>query len=269
MSQDALKTSSKKDTKSIIRGNVTFVLTSLLVMSAVQVVFSTLLLIDDQEKDNNLVPSVSTIPQVSCDELELDSTWDGARSRYYENIRNSIMVHSLLKDEKEDGMEESSLLNEKVDDTLSHSIYFGNSEVLLFIGGRWIMTYLDQLDAFQNRKGNVKSLDLYDWFYIQKAFRPNVQPKGWVAMISEKVYPTNDNGTPIGLRWYFPRTRRSEENSTVAGSSSSYYLPDLTQPEDVTFQCVPSFDKTNNSTTDDSGITMRVPTDKETNSDSY
>jgi len=159
----------------------------------------------------------------SCKELEFDGDSDGFEgSRYYLKLPSS-----------------GSAEDNKFDATLSHPIYVVKSTsetaddaVVLFTGRRWVVAKPKMISG-----APTNSSALEDYFYKERAFRPEDQTGKWVSLVSEVVESASDQGEPVGLQWYFPRYDEDEERREDEERKFKFVSADYTRPGDAVFTC--------------------------------
>jgi hypothetical protein len=119
---------------------------------------------------------------------------------------------------------------------LSHPIYVGDMstpqkyDLVVFTGGRWVLTQLIEPNATLNSNAASISeyLDTDDSFRL--IVETIVKEGRWVELVSESVNSDNGQVTPLGLQWYRPRKEQTELPFNVA-------MADLSRPVDVVFSC--------------------------------
>lgn len=157
--------------------------------------------------------------QDSCSEIELDL--DGRSTTFQ---KRQLLPSSEGK---------------VLDAIRSHPVYVSadgsESEVVIFTGRRWVLLNSSKISSWENTTTLLDDAGNEEFY---KGLM-NVGSE-WILSISEPVDGLNDQGTPLGLQWYFPRDIGEDLNSTA---DFNFYLPDLTRP--VGLACASCNSKTN------------------------
>jgi len=154
-----------------------------------------------------------------------------------------------------DSIESRSIL----DASISHPIYYygaaevGSFDLIFFTGRRWIRTQSARIPAL----GNETSLnETQNFFFVHDGLfnlTDNLR-RSWdggvelVTAVSEIVDAARDQGSPLGLQWYFPRYETTDD--TNEGDSWRYLqrnfpLADLARPIETVLTCLHCNDETN------------------------
>mmetsp|Transcript_17456 Transcript_17456/g.42828 ORF Transcript_17456/g.42828 Transcript_17456/m.42828 type:complete len:1215 (+) Transcript_17456:136-3780(+) len=122
---------------------------------------------------------------------------------------------------------------EALDAIRSHPIYVGadgsKPEVVIFTGRRWVLANSSKIVSWENTTAILES-DGNEEFY---AGLLEVDYE-WILLVSEQVYRVDDQGTPLGLQWYYPRD---------VSEGFNFRVSDLTRPVDLA--CASCNSKTN------------------------
>ncbi|CAJ1969080.1 unnamed protein product [Cylindrotheca closterium] len=128
---------------------------------------------------------------------------------------------------------------EALDAMRSHPIYVSangsNPEVVIFTGRRWVLANSSNLGSWENTTALLDATGNEEFY--SDLLEANDE---WILSVSEPVDRVNDQGTPLGLQWYFPRDINDESNTTI---DFNFRISDLTRPVDLA--CTSCNSKTN------------------------
>ncbi|CAJ1969796.1 unnamed protein product [Cylindrotheca closterium] len=119
-----------------------------------------------------------------------------------------------------------------LDASVSHPIYHYNKtkirsfDFLFFTGQRWIRTQSDHFAALVNE---TSLPDFHDFFVVNDGLFTLIDDlktspddrSEWVTAVSEIVDAKIDQGSPLGLQWYVPRYKTTDDADNE-GNSRGY-----------------------------------------------
>jgi hypothetical protein len=120
--------------------------------------------------------------------------------------------------------------NEQVVEFYDHPVFVGESsneedlEIIYFTGRRWIM---DHSSSLLTSGDPTNKEDVIDHFEKSDLWLLNL-PVNASAFVSEAVDNANDQGTPLGLRWFTSLNTKRE---------NFHFATDISRPVDSIFRC--------------------------------
>ncbi|CAJ1933930.1 unnamed protein product [Cylindrotheca closterium] len=125
------------------------------------------------------------------------------------------------------------------DATTARPIYYSKTpntrtnatDLVFFTGHRWVLTDSNQLFGLNTTRAGITTVDvLQDFFYRdQVRFQSTRQIGEWVSLVSERVEISSDEGSPLGLLWFYPRY---EESPLI-----DFPAADIARPVTAPFPC--------------------------------